>query len=226
MRSVLLQLLLVCAASAAVLDRIAVVVGNDVITEGEVEDALRLDQFLASQPLDLSPQKRYAEAQRLADQQLIRHEMEVARYKLPDPGEADAMLRNFRQQHFRSDAEFQAALQKYGITDDQLKQHLLWQLAVLRFTDTRFGGNAPQGETQSASRATPEPRSNQTPPPGAPSVQSPDRSAASPPSQSADRLAPGASPASGQTDVDQQLDAFLREARSSTRVVFKKEAFQ
>jgi hypothetical protein len=57
---------------------------------------------------------------------------------------ADQTLHQFRQLHFHTPAQYQAALQKYGITEEELKQHLLWQVAALRFTEQRFG----QGEKE------------------------------------------------------------------------------
>jgi hypothetical protein len=137
MRTLLLTVALV-ATHAAVLDRVAMVVGNQVFTESEVQDEVRLTQFLNQQPLDLGPDERRAAAERLVDQQLIRNEMQIGGYPQPSPSEAEAMLRNFRQEHYRSVAQFRAALEKYGISENQLKQHLLWQLTAVRFTDVRF----------------------------------------------------------------------------------------
>jgi len=194
MWTLFLTVALVSATHAAVLDRLAMVVGNQVFTEGEVHDEVRLTQFLNQQPLDLGPEQRRAAAERLVDQQLIRNEMQIGGYPQPPQSEADAMLRNFRQEHYRSIAQFRAALEKYGITEEQLKQHLLWQLAAVRFTDARF-------------RPVPAP----TLP--APSIQT------------ADRLRAGADAPAGNS-VDQQMDAWLKTARSQIRIDFKKEAFQ
>jgi hypothetical protein len=194
MWTLFLTVALVSATHAAVLDRLAMVVGNQVFTEGEVQDEVRLTQFLNQRPLDLGPEQRRAAAERLVDQQLIRNEMQIGGYPQPSQSEADAMLRNFRQEHYRSIAQFRAALEKYGITEEQLKQHLLWQLAAVRFTDARF-------------RPVPAP----TLP--APSIQT------------ADRLRAGADAPAGNS-VDQQMDAWLKTARSQIRIDFKKEAFQ
>jgi hypothetical protein len=193
MRTLVLMLVL-ASAPAAVLDRVAMVVGNQVFTESEVQDEVRLTQFLNQQPLDLGPEQRRAAAERLVDQQLIRNEMQLGGYPQPSQSEADAMLRNFRQEHYRSIAQFWAALEKYGITEEQLKQHLLWQLAAVRFTDARFR------------------------PVAAPTL-------AAPSIQTADRLRAGADAPAGNS-VDQQMEAWLKTARSQTRIDFKKEAFQ
>src|SRR5450432_3413792 len=59
--------LMVLAAAAGVVDRVAVVVGDTVITESEVLDELRLTEFLNSQPPDTRPEQRRAAAERLVD---------------------------------------------------------------------------------------------------------------------------------------------------------------
>ena len=185
-RNAVLLLLLGGLCPAAVVDRVAVVIDKKVITETEVLDELRLTEFLNNQPLDLSPAARRAAAEHLVDQELIRRDLQNSGYPQPSPSEADALLRKFRQERFHSMAEYQAALQKYGITEEQLKQRLLWQLTVLRFTDLRF-----------------RPLQTDTP------------------SQSADRAADGTA-----NSADQQLDAWLKQARSDSKIAFKPEAFQ
>jgi len=87
-------------AVAGVVDRVAVVVGNQVITESELLREVRLTEFMNGEPLDLSPEKRRIAAERLVDQQLVRKEMEIGSYPPPSPQEADAMLRKFRQEHY------------------------------------------------------------------------------------------------------------------------------
>src|SRR3954452_8778024 len=131
--------LLAFTLSAAVVDRVAVVVGNTVITETEVLQEARLEAFLNQAPLDLSAQQRKTAAGRLVDQQLVRNEMRIGSYPPPTPAEVDSMLANFRKENFANEQQYRAALEKYGITEDLLKQHLSWQLAAIRFTDLRFG---------------------------------------------------------------------------------------
>jgi hypothetical protein len=87
------------------------------------------------------------------DQELIRRELEMGGYAKPSASEADALLRNFRQSRFHSLAEYRAATRKYGIAEDQSKQHLVWQLTAIRFTDSRFGSVEAEGGSQSADRA-------------------------------------------------------------------------
>jgi hypothetical protein len=74
-------------------------------------------------------------------------------YPKASASEADALLRKFRQSRFHALAEYRAAMRKYGIAEDQLKQRLLWQLSAIRFTDLRFGSQLPAAGSQSAGGA-------------------------------------------------------------------------
>jgi hypothetical protein len=182
-------LLLALTASAAVVDRVAVVVGNKIITESEVLQDLRITQFLNQQLLDLSPAKRREAADKMVDQQLLRNEMETARFAMPDTEQADAMLANFRRQHFANDDAFHAALARYGVTEAEVKQRQFWQLAVIQFTHVRFRSELPL--------------------PPALNIQT------------ANRMRAGVAPPqerSGES-VDQVMEQWLKQQRSSTRVV-------
>jgi hypothetical protein len=155
-----------------VIDRVAVVVDNHVITQSELLREVRLTELMNGQPLDLGTEQRKTAADRLVDQQLIRNEMQIGSYPKPSPEEGDAMLKKFRQEHYASIPLYRAALEKYGVTEEELKQQLVWQLAAMRFTDLRF------------------------------------------------QVRPA------NTSVDQALDEWLKQQRSSTRIQFKKEAFE
>jgi hypothetical protein len=151
-----LALVLALVSFAAVVDRVAVVVGNQVITETELLEEVRVTEFLNGEPLDLGPDQRRAAAERLVDQELIRRDMEIGGYAQPSAEEGAKMLGEFRKERYPSDAPFQAALDQYGITEDELKQHLLWQLAVMRFTEARFRPLvAPEQDTRNADRMRP-----------------------------------------------------------------------
>jgi hypothetical protein len=154
MRPSLLIPVLAVSLSAAVVDRVAVVVGKTVITETEVLQEARLAAFLNQTPLDLGPAARRAAAERLVDQQLIRNEMEIGGYPLPSGAEIDDMLRNLKQERLPSEAQYRAALDRYGIKEEDLRRHLAWQLSAIRFTDLRFTPVV-QNDAQSANRAGP-----------------------------------------------------------------------
>jgi hypothetical protein len=178
--------LLFSLSSAAVIDRVAIVIDKKVITESEVLDDLRLTQFLNNQPLDLGPDARRTAAENLVDQELIRRELENSGFR-PATADADALLRKFREDRFHSVPEYHAALEKYGVTEDRLKQRLLWQLTAIRFTDQRFRSQPLESASSTADRATSD---------------------------------------AAATNVDDQMEAWLKQARGNTKITFKQEAFQ
>jgi hypothetical protein len=153
MRLLLLVLAFGWAATAQnVIDRVAVVVGNQVITESEVILEARLTAFFNREPLDLSAGQRKAAAERLVDQQLIRNEMQIGGYPMPSETDGDAALRKYRQDNYSNVPAFRASLAKYELTEDEVSRHLLWQAAALRFTDQRFHLTIPAPPSQSADR--------------------------------------------------------------------------
>jgi hypothetical protein len=139
-------------APAAVVDRIAVVVGKNVITETELLREVRLTEFLNNQPLDLSPAARRAAAERMVDQQLLSNEMKLSEFDMPSAAEANPLFAQV-EQRFHGAAPMRAALEKYGVTESDLRQYLLWQLAVLRFTEIRFPPSIPTEPETSANRS-------------------------------------------------------------------------
>ena len=155
---------------------------------------VRLTAFLNGTPADVGADSRRAAAERLVDQQLIRNEMQVAGYRPPSPEQGAKVLADFRRANYPNEAAYRAVLNKYGITEEELKEHLLWQATALSFTEQRFRMLAPPA-TQSANR-----------------VASPAQGSG----------ADGA----GAVDTEDQMDAWLKQARSATRIQFKKGAFQ
>jgi hypothetical protein len=122
---------------AVILDRIAVTVGKQVITEGEVVRDLRVAAFLDQKPVDLSGAEKRKAADRLVDQLLIQQEIAFSRIPLPVEEDAARMLAQVKSQ-YGSDAEYQAALVRYRITEADVAGHLLIGVRALRFTDIRF----------------------------------------------------------------------------------------
>jgi parvulin-like peptidyl-prolyl isomerase len=120
-----------------VIDRIAITVANQVITESQVDEEVRVTAFLNREKLDLSSAAKKAAAGRLIDQALIKREMELSRYPLPSSGDADRELKDV-ESRYGSPAALEKALRDYGVKEAELKEHLLWQVTVLRFIDYRF----------------------------------------------------------------------------------------
>jgi len=50
----------------------------------------------------------------------------------------EPVLAEFREQHFKDDEEYGRALAERGITEQDVKDELLWQRTLLRFIEVRF----------------------------------------------------------------------------------------
>jgi peptidyl-prolyl cis-trans isomerase SurA len=122
---------------AEIIDRVAISVGNQVITEGQIDLEVRVTDFLNHESLDLAAVQRKKAADRLIEQTLIKRDMEFSHYPLPVLADADPSLQDVKA-NFAGDAQYQDALQRYRITEEDLKERLLWELTVLRFIDYRF----------------------------------------------------------------------------------------
>ena len=123
--------------AAEIIDRVAVSVGNQVITEDQINEELRVTAFLNHEKLDTSSVQKKKAAERLVEQALIKRDIDLSHYTLPQMSEAGQSLQNIASE-YPSEAGFQNALAAYGITADDLRRHLWWQLTVLRFIDYRF----------------------------------------------------------------------------------------
>lgn len=126
-------------SGAVVIDRIAVIVGKQVVKTSDVSRDLRITAFLNQRPLSITREEKRKAADRLVDQQIIRTELATGGYSRATDADADALLKQIRQSRFAgTDSRMRTALQRYDITEDQLRAQLLWQLTVLRFIDQRF----------------------------------------------------------------------------------------
>lgn len=136
----ILTLLIAFPLSASVvLDRVAVIVGKQVIKESDILRDLRGTEFLNRQPPDFSAQARRKAADRLVDQMIIREEIRRDAYTQAPASQVDAMMKQIRDQRAGgSDTRLQQELARYGLTEDQLRAQLQWQFDVLRFIDQRF----------------------------------------------------------------------------------------
>ena len=123
------------ALHGEILDRIAVSVAKQVITERDVLRDLRVTAFLDHRaPVENSEQKRAA-ADRLVDRMLILDEAALTRVTLSSDEDARKMLDDVKAQY---GADYQPALARYGITEQDIANQLIAGLRAMRFTDLRF----------------------------------------------------------------------------------------
>jgi len=198
-------------ADAAIIDRIAVTLDSQVITESEIMLEIRLTALLNGEPVDATPQARKKAANRLIEQKLIRREVELGRYVQPSPGEEEPMLKQIQAQRFHGPDDYRKALEKYGVDEAQLRAHLLWQLTLLRFIEVRFPPSVEVTDEdmhQYFVQHLPELEKRAGKPVSIESVRNEMRDALT------EQL------------VDKQLNDWLAEARGRTHIAFHPEAFQ
>ncbi len=137
MRCLVALVLVSLSANAVIVDRIAVIAGERAIKDSDIQREIRVVSFINGEPADFGPESRKAAAQRLIDQMLVRRDIESARYAGADPAEVNKLFAQVRGR-YKTDAQFQAALAQAGISADELRRAITWQVTVLRFVEQRF----------------------------------------------------------------------------------------
>jgi hypothetical protein len=125
-------------AASVIIDRTAIVVGQRVVKDSDIQRDIRITSFLNGRQPDFSDASRKKAANRLIDQELIRQQIRSGKFPVAEESEAEQLLARTRQDRFASDAQYRNELSRLGISESELKDALLWQLTVLRFIDTRF----------------------------------------------------------------------------------------
>ena len=200
--------LLSLPAAAGIIDRIAVTVDNQAITLSQVLEEIRVTAFLNGEQPDFSAASKRKTAERMVEQALIRHEMEFNRYQMPTLADTDSMLKQVKDA-YSSDQAYQDALRRDGITEAQVRQHLLWQVTTLRFIDYRFrpGIQIVEQDMEDYYNAH---------------RQELERGGKLPP---LDQVRGQIEDLLKQQRIDQALDRWLGEARTQAQISYKPEAF-
>ena len=215
MRTRLFLLLLALTAScrAEIIDRVAATVGARAITQSDVLKEIRLSAFLNRAAPDFGPASRRAAAERMVERALAEGEMEIGQYPAVDESEVTAQLAAVRKQYSSSQGAWIKALAGHGIREEDLRLHLLRQVALLRFIDARFGPGVQVLEEDL--RAYYEGRFTKE-----------WENKSKKPRPDFDEVRAGIEEVVRAQRVDALLDQWLKEARERTRIEFKPEAFQ
>lgn len=135
---ILLAMLWATLLPAEVLDRIAVSVDQVVITESELVQEVKLTSFWNRQAPNRTPEALREAAKRMIERALIRRELQLTPVPPPSHEEVQKLLDEFREAEFPNRLQYGEALDRYGLTEDQLKDHLREQYLTLRFINDRF----------------------------------------------------------------------------------------
>jgi hypothetical protein len=136
MRTALLIAMLVISALATIVDRIAITLGSQVITDSEIDQRIGLTAFENGEQPDFSAASRKQAAQRLIDEKLVEHEMTVGHYPgMPDDRKT-ALLAAYEKDGGAT--KLDAELAKRRLTRDDLMNDLARQQNLLTFLNLRF----------------------------------------------------------------------------------------
>jgi len=197
-------LVIAVTASAAIVDRSAVTVGNRVITESEILRRIRLQAFQAGEFPVINDKTRREAAQRLIDLKLVDREMELGHYTKTPPERAKTLVDAFTAEHFQSSPDaLRIALAGLQLTPDDLQAEFAEQADFLSFTSLRFrpAVDIPEQAIEEYFRT------HFTPKPGEPAVKLADVRSGIEQTLIAER-------------TDQALDAWLKDQRERTRIVY------
>lgn len=136
-RTLIAALLITASAGAETFDRVAVSIGNQVITESAILLDLRVSAFLDRVPVNTSAARKRESAERLVDQLLILRDATESHLKLPTADDVAGLMDQVRAQ-YATPQEYSAALRQYQISEQDVIQQLVSGLAALTFTDLRF----------------------------------------------------------------------------------------
>lgn len=125
-------------AQGILIDRIAIVVGQSIIKDSDIDREVRLTEFLNHEPLQVGLAQRKKAAAQLVDQVFLRAEIRAGSYPYASQQESTRQLESLVSQRFHTQADFDRELEKYGLDEATLQTEFRWQLTVLSFVDERF----------------------------------------------------------------------------------------
>jgi hypothetical protein len=198
-------------SGAEVIDRIAVIVGDRAIKTSDIDRELRVSSFLNRQPLNQGPDARRKVAERLIDQELVRQDLLNGQYSQPTEKDASDFLQQLSRDRFGgSEVRLRAELERYGLTEEQLRRYLLWQLTVLRFIDQRFRNSVVVTDDEAAAYYQEHRAELQK---------------AYPQNNSLEALAPKIRESMTGERINQAFEEWLAETRRGVRIEYRQQAF-
>ncbi|HXM64587.1 MAG TPA: SurA N-terminal domain-containing protein [Terriglobales bacterium] len=132
------------ARAGDVLDRIVATVNNHIILQSEWQDAARYEAFVAGRALDqVQAADRKAALDHLIDQELLREQMRDSGFPHASTEEVEKSIQEIRKRYTSadSDADWEAALKRYGLTEKELKKRVALQVDLLGLVDSRLRPN-------------------------------------------------------------------------------------
>ena len=126
------------ALRAEIVDRVAAIVGSEVITLSQVRTQLQMAALLnQTEPASLDQAGETA-LRRLIDRRLVMQDVIRTPFLLAPSDEIDGPLEALRSGTFAGGRDFPAALRHYGLTEDDCRAFLSEQASFERYVSFRF----------------------------------------------------------------------------------------
>jgi hypothetical protein len=122
---------------AEIVDRVAIAIGHDAITESQIEEEIRVVDLLNHAPVQIDLASRRRAARQLIEQHFVTRETEVSHFPAPAEGEVKTYLQKVVDDYGGAEG-LARALEQYGLARAVLEEHLTLQLRTLAFTRFRF----------------------------------------------------------------------------------------
>ncbi|MBV8845894.1 MAG: hypothetical protein JO307_24045 [Bryobacterales bacterium] len=142
-----LVLLVAALGHGEIVDRIAVVVDRTPVKQSDIFREIRLTALINGEQPDFSLAQQRQAASRLIDQAILRNEIGMGTYPEPDPTQIEQLFQQIRGR-YRTEAAFHQSLMNYGLTQEDLMDHLRWEQIVLQFIALRFGNGVETSSVQ------------------------------------------------------------------------------
>jgi hypothetical protein len=129
------------APAGEIIDRIVATANRDAILQSDWDDAVHYEAFVGGRPLDhVTNQDRKAALDRLIDQVLLRGQIQLAQASPAKQEEVEKRVAEIRAQYAGADTPegWQAALQRYGLTEAVLKQRVAEQIEIMQLVEARL----------------------------------------------------------------------------------------
>lgn len=129
------------AHAGDVIDRIVATVNGHIILQSDWDEALCYEAFLSGRALSFfTEEDRRAVLDRLIDQELLDEQMKSASFQHATEAEAAVQVAEARKLHPEAvtEAGWQAALARYGLTERSLSTHVQQQIDVMRLVDAHL----------------------------------------------------------------------------------------
>lgn len=127
-----------CGTAKELLDRVAITVGLEVITEQEIYEQARIAAFLEGQEAEFTQQVLRETADRMVMQRLLLLDMRANGFPMPSEDELDAALESSRKEHWGSQEAFDSSAVAAGLDPMAIRLFLRSAVATVKYIDFRF----------------------------------------------------------------------------------------